>query len=136
MNSAAPRKRNFWIWLIIIWSFGSGVLSLFSFFAVEFGAIPLSDAQRAYFDNLGLLDHLAGVLSAALNLLGAITLFKLRKQAVYLFFCAFGISVLLTGWHAVTRGLSGGLVELGIGLGLLGAVCVYVQKLAKEQCLS
>lgn len=136
MNSATSGKRNFWIWLIVIWSFGSGAISLLSFFAVQFGAVPLSDAQRDYFDNLGLIDHMAGVLSAALNLLGAVYLFKLRRQAMVLFFCAFGTSVLLSGWHASTRGLSGGLLELGIGLGLLGAVCIYVQKLVKEQRLS
>jgi len=136
MSSATTGKRNFWIWLIVIWSFGSGIISLLSFFAVQFGAVPLNDAQRDYFDNLGLIDHMAGVLSAALNVAGAITLFKLRKQAMYLFFAAFGTSVLLSGWHATTRGLSGGLIELGIGLGLLGAVCIYVQKLVKEERLS
>lgn len=136
MNSAPSGKRNFWIWLIVIWSFGSGIISLISFFAVQFGALPLNDAQRAYFDNLGLVDHLAGVLSAAFNLLGAIALFRLRRQAMYMFFSAFGVSTLISLWHASTRGLGGSLVELSIGLGLLGAVCVYVQKLAKQQILS
>ena len=136
MTTNSSKQRNLWIWLIVIWFFASGILSLASFFAVQFGAIPLSPSQRADFDRLGMLDHLAGVLSATLNVGAAISLFRLRRLALYLFWAAFAISVLLAGWQATGRGLGGSLVELGIGLCLLGAACIYTQKLGAQRVLS
>ena len=136
MDTSSSRQRDLWVWLITIWFFGGGILSLTSFFAVQFGAIPLSPSQQADFERLGMVDHLAGVISATLNMSAAIALFRLRRLAIYLFWAAFAISVLLAGWQAASRGLGGSLVELGIGLCLLGGACIYTQKLGAERVLS
>ena len=92
MESPAPKKRTVWIWLIAIWFSMGAVFTLVSFFAVRSGAVPLSESQRAYFDSLGLVEHAAGIVIASANLLGAAFLVMLRKEAMYLFWCAFCVN--------------------------------------------
>ncbi len=140
VETVSVKKRNGWIWLIAIWFFVCAAFSLASFIAVKTGAIPMTESQRLSFDNLGVFDHVASVLIAVANLLGAIFLLMLRKEAMFLFWGALSINVLLVVWHVETRGLAavlgGGLVGIAYGLGLLGVVCFYTWKLTQRKVLT
>ena len=140
VETVSIKKRNGWIWLIAIWFFVGASFSLASFIAIKTGALPINESQRLSFDSLGAFDHVASVLIAVANLLGAIFLLMLRKEAMFLFWGALSINLLLVVWHVETRGLAavlgGGLVGIAYGLGLLGAVCVYTWKLTKRQVLT
>ena len=114
-------------------------MSLASFLAIKTGAIQFNESQRAYFDSLNSFDHAATILLACMNLLGAVFLILLRKEAAYLFLVALVLNVFLTIWHALTKGfvaaLSSGLIGPILGLGLLCVVCFYTWQLKRKQVL-
>jgi hypothetical protein len=112
----------------------SAAWTLLSFAWIRTGAIPLNAAQIAYFESLSALDYVFSVGLGLVNLIGAITLFLLRRAAFYLFASALAANILMTLWHVAAKGavdaLGGaGLVGTVIGLGLAFAVCVYSRRL-------
>ncbi len=88
MQSIVMKRRPVWVWLIVIFFFVGSFANLASFLGIISGAIELNESKRAYFDSLNTVDYAASVLLACLNLLAAVFLFRLRKEALYLFFCA------------------------------------------------
>jgi hypothetical protein len=135
MNTEAIAiKRPGWVWAISIFFGVSAGWTLLSFALIRAGAVPLSAAQIAYFDSLGVLDYVLSIGIGLANFSGAVALFLLRRVAFYLFASALTANLLTTLWHVVTKGwvaaLGGaGVVGAVIGLGLLFGVCVYSRRL-------
>jgi hypothetical protein len=137
---ASGRRRTGWIWVISIFYTLSVGWTLLSFYLILSGSIPIPAAQQAYFEALSSADIILTILIGLANFSGAIALFLLRRVAFHLFVAAFATTILLSLWHAATKGwvqaLSGaGLVGVIIGYGISAVVCVYSWKLMKKGTL-
>ena len=135
------KKRPVWVWIISIFFFLSSVWTLFAFYLVYSGTIPLQPAQLTYFKSLTLVDHSLTVLLLLSNLGGAVALLLLRSPALYFFVGAFILNVVMTIWHILTKGwiaAVGGAGFLGmlIAYGLIVAVCIYTWNLKKSGLLT
>ena len=134
------RRRPGWIWVISIFFMLSCGWTLLSFYLIFSGSIPITAAQRAYFEALSPFDVLLTLLIGLANFSGAIALFLLRRVAFHLFVVAFAASILLALWHAATKGwvqaLGGtGLMGAIISYGIVALVCFYSWKLMKQGTL-
>ena len=140
-DSVATKKRPGWVWVISIFAFFSAGWTLLSFYLIGTGAVPLDAAREAYFSSLTGLDYGLTIFMHSAWLLGATALFLLRKFAFYLFATALGASLLITAWHAVTKGwvaafggpgLFGALIAFAFGV----AVCLYSWRLIQRGVLT
>ena len=135
------------------------VISLFYFISAPFtilyipllrllssAAIPLPEVQRQYFQSQTVVDYSLIGLTAALNLAGAIFLFKLRHQALYFFGSVVVVTILnfvyqiaYKNWIAVMGSASGGLLGavMGIlfGVSISIAIFIYVWRLQAAKIL-
>lgn len=140
MQIISERKRPVWVWVIAIWFVVGAVVSLASYLAIRSGAIPIKASHQAYLDSLNFIDHAATILLTCMNVLGAIFLFLLRKEAVTLLLGALVLNVLLTTWHVFMKGLasavSGGFVAIFFGLSLPCMVCYYAWHLKSTKVLT
>lgn len=139
MQFISMKRRPVWVWLIVIFFFLVSLATLASFLGIRSGAIEINESKRAYIDGLSTIDYAASLLLTCLNLLAAVLLFRLRKEALYLFVCALVLNVLLTTWHVFTKGLaavaSGGLTTIVLGFGLPCLICYYTWRLKSKQVL-
>ncbi len=134
------RKRPKKVWLVSGFYLFSAGYTLLSFFLINRGKVPLSEAEKAYFASLTALDYLFTITIGVINMSGAISLFLLRKVAYPLFVGAFALGLVFSGWHALTKGLLaavGGARGVGalIGWGILVAVCIYTKRLINRGLL-
>ena len=120
--------------------FLSAAWSLFSFYLIFGGVVPLDAASQAYFASIGILDWLITGAILALNLAGAVALFMLRKLAVNLFIGAFAfnilsvvMAILQTSWAKVMG--SDGLIGVAFGWALAIAIILYARNLAQKGVL-
>lgn len=132
--------RPGWVWAIFIFYMLSAVGTLFSFYFVFSGAIKLPEEQRQYIESLTVFDHAMTVILMGINVVAAVQLFRLRKISVYLFPSALALGVLLTVWHAATKGwlaASGGsgVTSMMFGWGIAVAICLYTWRLARRGIL-
>lgn len=139
-ENESRRKRPIWVWIVSIFFFLSAGWTLWSFYLINTGTIPLGPAQEAYFDSLTTTDYTLTIAIGVANLIGAVALFLLRKVALYFFLTALGANLILAAWHGATKGwaeaLGGsGLVGALFGYVLLFAACIYAWKLAKRGTL-
>jgi len=114
---------------------------LLSYSMLSSGVFSLNLEQQSYFDSLSTFDYTLSILTGVVGLLGAITLFLLRKIAFYLFSASLAINILLTASHILTKGWmaampKGGAFGAFVGMGLLLAICLYSQNLIKKGILS
>lgn len=111
-------KRPKLVWAIT----GIYVLSvggtLLSFFLIPTGLISFDPAMQTYFDSLSTFDYVQSLLAGAINLAGAISLFRLCKSAVWLFAVALGLNGFLTLSHMLTTNWMEAMAETG-GMGSL-----------------
>jgi hypothetical protein len=138
--TGSVRKRTGWIWAICLFYLISAGWTILATALVYSGSAPLNAAQRAYFASLSSFDIGFSILLGSLNLLGALMLFILNRMAFNLFATAFGISLLLTFWHAATKGWlqaigATGIVGYLLGVSLSAAICFYSWKLIKRGTL-
>lgn len=115
--------------------------SLMSYFSLVSGLRSLPPAQQMMLDNLTWLDiGLTFFINMAV-FIGAISLFLLRRLAVYSFLAAFSAGVVKFGWFAFNEGSLTVIFTSGTGrgalfLGLLLAACVYAWRLDRKGVLS
>ncbi len=122
-------KRPKLVWAITIFFVISVLLLLLSAFLVLTGQVPLSPAMQAYFDSLSAFEYSFSILTAVLNVAGAISLFRLRIFAVWLFAINVGLGTFYALWHTLTTnwleamaeagGLGGAFLGWAIGLGIV-----------------
>ena len=140
MTAVFSLKRPGLVWAILIFYIFSAAWVLLSFYRIHSGAIALNPQQRAYFDGLGLIDYSLGVFLEIANLAGAISLFLLRRGALYLFGSALVVNMLSTMWQALGTNLTqvmrpSDLSGAIIGWVIMIAVCLYTWRLAHNEVL-
>jgi len=141
MEVMEKKNRPIWVWVISIFYFLSAGYTLLSFFLIYAEVIHLEPAMKTYFDNLSIFDHALAIILGAANLIGAITLLLLRKQAFYIFSGIFCVNILVSIWHSISKGwiaLLGGSGFVGaiIGWGLILAVIAYSRRLINRGILT
>ena len=122
-------KRPKLVWAITIFYVISVPFTLLSVLSVSTGQVPLSPAMQAYFDSLSAFDYSLTTLTGVLNVAGTISLFRLRKSAVWLFTINVGLGTSYSLWHTLTTNwmevmaepgaLGGAFVGWAIGLGIV-----------------
>ena len=133
-------KRPKLVWAITIFLVISVPFGLLSIFLVLTDQLPLAPALQAYYDSLSVFDHSATVLVSLLNVAGAISLFRLRKAAVWLFAVALGLNGLLILSHTLTKNLieatggSGGTFFFGLLIPL--GIVFYAWRLKQKGVLT
>lgn len=135
-NGAESKKRPGWIWAISIFYFFSAAYTLLSFYLIYSGKILLQPVQKAYFESLTSIDMGLTIFLGISNLIGAVLLFCLRKQAFYFFAFPFALGLFMTVWHIFSKGFiasmpSGGLFGMVLGWAMIVAVLLYTKKLEK-----
>lgn len=135
------QKTPRWVWVISIFYFLSAGYTLLSFYLVFSGAITLTVDESQYFNSLTELDYGLSIAIASLNLLAAISLFMLKRAALYLFTATYSVSILVTGWHLLSKGLGQALYSAGIAGAILSwclmlTVYLYTWKLYRTKVLS
>ena len=135
-------KRPKLVWAIT----GIYVLSvggtLLSFFLIPTGLISFDPAMQTYFDSLSTFDYVQSLLAGAINLAGAISLFRLCKSAVWLFAVALGLNGFLTLSHSLTTNWieamaeSGGLVGAFLGWLFALGIALYAWRLKQKGVLT
>lgn len=134
------RKRPIWVWVISIFYFVSALWTLFSFYMIYSGALPLPPEQARYFASLTALDYFFTVATACLSIAAVIALFLLRKAAFYLFLAGLGLDIVLSVEQLIANDLPAalglaGLVGAAFGWVILGAICYYTWRLKKRGVL-
>ncbi len=134
-------KRPKLIWVIFLFYLLSAGYTVLSLVVVLSGLIPLNEAQAAYFHNLSALAIAVSLVTALLNIAGAIAIFRLRKIAPLLFIAALAISLAQTIAQIFTTNFAaalGGPGAIGalIGFGIAIAVCVYAWRLRMRGVLT
>lgn len=144
MTSHPPqskKKRPFWVWLISAFYLFSGVMNLSMLWLILTGDVNLPPEKLAMAKQTSLAWTLGGLLPLA-NLAGAVTLFRLRKIAFYIFtgmlFAGLAnglVQFALLDWSLQT--VSGqGLSQVAIGYLITLAVCIYTYHLKTQNILT
>lgn len=134
-------KRPVWVWIISGFYVFSTFWVLAGYALIYSGSVSVSAPQKTYLDSLSPIDHGLTAVRVLVNLTGAASLFLLRRQAFYFFVGAFALNLLMSAWHALTKGwvaaLGGsGLVGVLISLGVITAICAYSWRLTKAGVLT
>lgn len=138
MTDTQARKRPIGVWIITVYFAITVPFILYSLYLVLSGRAPMNDAQAVYVSNIDPLDITATVMIGVSNVIGAVSLFKLRKAALTFFGVSLAINIALTIWHVATRGfveVVGGAMPIVMGLVLLLSIIGYTAYLSKKQIL-
>ena len=136
----APQRRPVLVWVISIFFLITLPLALLSLALIPLmasGIIPVSDAQRAYFQSQGIVDYALSALTLVLNIAGVIFLFLLRRPALYCFGGGFFINVLNSIYQIIFKdwigaissssaGMIGAIIGAGIAVTINLAIFLYV----------
>ncbi len=138
------RKRTIGIWLIFL-SLGlyTGI-SLLGMIQVHSGMLPLSPAEKEYFESLSLLDIGLTLACSLVILCGTFALLLLRRVAFHLFVIGLILSAVDHIWDLVTGvELSGVLASRSdttlravVYYGIVLAACFYSWRLMKKGVLT
>jgi hypothetical protein len=104
-----------------------------SMYLVRSGAVRLTTAQAQYMENLTAFDYMQMYVLSLLNIAGAITLFFLRKKALY-FLLQHSPSIFQSMRFAATKDLNAtlggaGLIGAFLGFAVSVGVCIYTWRL-------
>ncbi len=136
-SSPIKRRRPKLVWVITVFYFISAGWTLLSFALIYSGITPLNAAQVVYFKSQTIFDIFFTIVIGALNFMGAIFLFFLRRTAFHLFLSAFILSILMVVYHILSKdwlaAIGGpGLIGIIIGWTISVAVILYTRKLIKH----
>ena len=117
------------------------ISTLFSLYLIFSGTISVSATQQSYFASLGTLDWVITAIGFVLNAAAALSLFMLKRTAVFLFGTVLVwtvantlFSMIRTNWTQAIGGA--GLIGVLFGSVLVVAIFLYVQNLAKKGILA
>jgi len=133
-------KRPKLVWVITIFYFLSAGYILLAVILIYGGFITLSDVQQAYIESETNFDKSVSLFIGALNLYGAVLLFRLKKHAFHIFLCAFVISILMTIYECICKNwiqaIGGpGFIGTLIGYGISIAIIKYTRSLMIKEIL-
>ena len=137
MNEQSKVRRPTLVWVIFVFYMLSAGWTLYSFYLVLSGAIPLQSVQKEYFDSLTSVDWALTTLLFLTNLLGAIFLILLQRWSFFLLTASLVINILMLSWHALSKdwlvAVEGpGKTGMFFGIGLTAAICFYSWRLLKQ----
>ncbi|MCU7960396.1 MAG: hypothetical protein KZQ58_10440 [gamma proteobacterium symbiont of Bathyaustriella thionipta] len=89
------RGRPILVWLIFIFAC-LGLFGILGHFAMVTGFMPLPDGIAEYYASLGILDHILIVFGTLFGFWAALTLFRLKKSALWWYLAAIPASLLNT----------------------------------------
>ncbi len=137
-----PRERPsrpFGVWLIAIYFAITSIGTLFYVIGMQLGNIEVTPEQAEYLATRTTLDFAFAALIAVLHLVGAITLFLMRKVSFHLFLASLVFYLGGAVYQGATRGwdslIEGGIVGLFVATGLLVAVCIYTWRMTQAGLL-
>ncbi|MEK8016807.1 MAG: hypothetical protein VSS75_008060 [Candidatus Parabeggiatoa sp.] len=133
-------RKPIWVKLFLIYVSMGAIGMVYSYLIMSSGTLPMTPEQRAYFDNLGMLDYLLIFSSTLLNLAAGITLFRLRAIAVKLLLISLILSPILMLYTVFISGYSPAtpleqiisLISSLVGMGILIAIFLYSLNLKKQ----
>lgn len=134
------KNRPKLVWIISIFYILSAGWTILSFALIYSGSIPINEVQKAYFESQNIFDIILTLAMGSLNILGAILLFLLRRQAFHCFLTAFSLGILMTVYHIMFKNWLGaiggpGLVGAVIGWIIGISIILYSNKLIKNEIL-
>ena len=138
MNSTQPRKRPIGVWIITLYFAVTIPFVLYGLYLMLSDQVPMNDAQAVYVSNIDPLDITATVMIGISTVIGAISLFNLRKAALTFFGVSLAINIALTFWHLATKGfveVVGGAAPIVLGFVLLLSIIAYTAYLSKKRIL-
>jgi hypothetical protein len=132
--------RPGWVWAIFILYLFSAISTVASYGLIMAGAIDLPEPQKQYLASLTASDYVLSFLTAGINLVAAIHLFRLRKISFHFFMAALLLGAVVMAWQVITNdwvSAAGGRSVAGVifSYGLKIAICVYVWRLANTGVL-
>jgi hypothetical protein len=135
------RRRPIWVWAIAIFYFCTGVMTLLSFLQILTAPVDLPAKELAAIRTQAKIWTLFGLLPA-LNIAAAVSLFKMRRIAFYLFSGVLAAGLANIGLQLLFFDLAShiqsgrGLVGAVIGYGITFTVCIYTYRLKKSGALT
>lgn len=138
MEKLQTRKRPIGVWIITVYFAISIPFVMFGLYSVLSNQIPLDAAQAGYVGSMAPLDFTATAIIGMCNILGAVSLFRLRKAALTFFAASLAINIALTIWHIIAKGfvaVVGGALPIVLGFAPLLAIIAYTAHLARKRLL-
>lgn len=137
------RKRTIWIWVIFVFLGLYTGISLLGMIQVHLGMLPLSPAQKKYFESASFFDIGLTLACSFLILCGAFALLLLRRVAFHLFVIGLILSAVDHVWDFVAGfdlpGATGGgrgTLHVIVYYGFVLAACFYSRTLIKKGVLT
>ena len=132
-------KRPAFVWIISMFIFFTAGCVLTSYYMIYLGKIGLSQVQKEHLTSITLFDYVVSGIVSLTDLLGAVTLFNLRKQSFYFFVISLAINICTVGWYMFNKGLGYiqplGYLEVLLSYMVYTAICVYIKGLDKKGVL-
>ena len=130
----STRRRPKLVWVVFLWFLFSPGFTLLLFLLIHSGVIAVRPEEPAYLRSLSTVDYALTIIIVGLGVAGALSLFRLRKVAFYLFVAHLILTLGAQAVHVLTTGLLAtldgwGTFRMFVGWAGLVAVCVYAWKL-------
>jgi hypothetical protein len=130
-------RKPFLVWIIFIHTLIVFIISIFSYYMILAGKIPMDIQQRSYLNELSLLDHLVAIFSLLLIMAGSIFLILLKKRSIYFFTISFIINLATNIYYLYFKTWNSGIIRpkiLSVSIGLLIQVVIiyYILFLRKK----
>lgn len=130
-----------WAPAIALLMFASCAWSLYGFYMVFAGAVPLSPEQVRYFEGVPGIQYGISLLCGLLNVAGSVALLRSQKIALPLFVISLVANLLSSGWAAISSNWLlalgfGGFLGYLLGVGILTRICFYANSLKKRGLLN
>jgi len=129
-----------WVPVIALLMFASCAWSLYGFYMIFSGAVPLSAEQVRYFYGAPGVQYGISLLCGLLNVAGSVALLRSQKIALPLFVISLTANLLSSGWAAFTSNWLlalgfGGFLGYLLGVGIFARICFYANSLKKRGML-
>jgi hypothetical protein len=137
----SSKRRPIGVWIVCVYFANSVAGTLLSLAELLQGSLTLTDAQRAYFDNLGPTDYVGGASTLFLSSWAAVDLFNMKKRAVTLLSIVLVLNLGASMYHLLRTNWSDalgvtGLAGVAAGLSLLAIILIYAWSLRRRGLLA
>lgn len=135
------RKRPFLVWIIFLGYVTISVANIGLMFLLTSGLYDLSPEQRALLAGMSVFDRIIGYILAAMLIVGAFLLFRLKKRAVPVLALTLVLDVAgklmtIVNHHMADTVAPAALAGQFVGSFILLLVCVYARSLGRRGVLT